>query len=297
MKEKELINIIKTTLNSEYIGDDCAFLKDLDIVISQDSLVEDVHFELDTITPYQLGWKSAMVNISDICASGAKPEYMTVALSIPEYIDEKFVEEFYMGIKEACEDIKVVGGDVTSSNKLYISIAIIGSTTGRKISSRSYAKAGFKIIVSGEHGNSSMGLALLKSDFKWNKRKKFVDAHLMPVAQRQFSKEISENIDCDYAMMDTSDGLADALMQIAKASNVTMQVYSSKIPHDNFVDINRILYGGEDYQLVACVPENILDYMSNYTIIGEVKNGKAGIMLDENFIDNIDDKVFNHFEK
>ena len=142
-----------------------------------------------------------------------------------------------------------------------------------------------------------MGLALLKSDFKWNKRKKFVDAHLMPVAQRQFSKEISENIDCDYAMMDTSDGLADALMQIAKASNVTMQVYSSKIPHDNFVDINRILYGGEDYQLVACVPENILDYMSNYTIIGEVKNGKAGIMLDENFIDNIDDKVFNHFEK
>ena len=71
MKEKEFIEIIKTTLNSDYIGDDCAYLKDLGIVVTQDSLVQDVHFKTDFATPYQLGYKSAMVNISDICASGA----------------------------------------------------------------------------------------------------------------------------------------------------------------------------------------------------------------------------------
>ena len=80
MKEKDFINTIKTVLNSKYIGDDCAYLEDLGIVVTQDSLVEDVHFKRCYITPYQLGWKSAMVNISDICASVAKPVYLTVSL-------------------------------------------------------------------------------------------------------------------------------------------------------------------------------------------------------------------------
>ena len=74
MNEKELIRIIKLNLNSEYIGDDCAYLKDLGIVVSQDSLIEDIHFRLDLITPFQLGYKSVMVNVSDICASGAEPK-------------------------------------------------------------------------------------------------------------------------------------------------------------------------------------------------------------------------------
>jgi thiamin-phosphate kinase len=161
MKEKELINIIKSVLNSEYIGDDCAYLKDLGIVVSQDSLVEDVHFSLSYTTAYQLGWKSVMVNISDICASGAEPKYLTIALSIPDYIDEKFVEEFYKGAKEACGDVKIVGGDITGADKLYISVTAIGSTGGRKISSRKNAKIGYKVIVSGEHGNSAKGLEIL----------------------------------------------------------------------------------------------------------------------------------------
>lgn len=86
MKEKELINIIKSTLNSSFIGDDCAYLKDLGIVITQDSLVEDIHFKTDYTTPFKLGWKAAAVNISDICASGAEPKYLTIALSLPKEI-------------------------------------------------------------------------------------------------------------------------------------------------------------------------------------------------------------------
>ena len=99
MKEKEFISTIKKILNSGYIGDDCAYLEDLGVVITQDSLVEDVHFSLKYSTPYQTGYKSVMVNISDICASGAEPKYLTIALSLPESTDENFVKEFYQGAK------------------------------------------------------------------------------------------------------------------------------------------------------------------------------------------------------
>ena len=107
MNEKSLIKLIKSTLNSsEYIGDDCAYLPDLGIVITQDSLVEDVHFKTSFITPYQLGFKTVMVNISDVCASGAEPEYLTISLSLPDYIDEKFVKDFYEGAQKASEKVK-----------------------------------------------------------------------------------------------------------------------------------------------------------------------------------------------
>ena len=99
MKEQDFIQIIKSILNSPYIGDDCAYLKDFGIVVSQDSLVEDIHFKKEFITPYQLGYKTVMVNISDICASGAKPKYLTISLSLPSNTDNGFVENFYKGAK------------------------------------------------------------------------------------------------------------------------------------------------------------------------------------------------------
>ncbi len=295
MKEKDLIQIIKSVLNSEYIGDDCANLPDLGIVVSQDSLVEDVHFKTDFITPFQLGYKSVMVNISDICASGAEPKYLTISLSLPKYIDEIFVKNFYEGAKMAAGDVKIVGGDLTGSDKIYISAAAIGSTKGRKISSRSSAKAGYKIIVSGEHGNSAYGLNMLLNSKIAPER--FIKAHLMPEAQREFSRQIAKNATEEYAMMDTSDGLADALIQIALASCVTATVDTSKIPHDPLVDIETVLYGGEDYQLVAAVPETLLKNLKDYTIIGEVKNDTPGLVIDGKFYKDIDKKLYNHFKE
>ena len=126
MNEINLIKKIKNTLKSQYIGDDCAYLKDLGIVISQDSLVEDVHFSKHMMSPYQIGYKSVMVNLSDIAASGAKPAYLTVALSLPKQIEDEAVVEFYEGAKFALKglDVEIVGGDITGSDKLYISISI-----------------------------------------------------------------------------------------------------------------------------------------------------------------------------
>lgn len=293
MKEKEFINIIKTTLNSDYIGDDCAYLKDLGIVVSQDNLVEGVHFLTKFSTPYQIGYKSAMVNISDIAASGAEPKFLTIGLSLPPNTDNEFVKEFYQGIKDACGDVQVVGGDITGSDKIFISVCAIGDTKNRKISSRSNAKIGYKIIVSGNHGSSGAGL---KELYK-NRKNKFTQSHLMPKAQVEFSRAIAQNIKEDYAMMDTSDGLMDALLQISQASGALLSIDFEKIPFDadlkQFDDYkDLIFYGGEDYQLVACVPEDF--EVSNSFVIGSVEEG-SGVEVNGIKIENFGQKLFNHF--
>ena len=295
MKEKEFIKIISNTLKSEYIGDDCAYLKDLGIVISQDNLVEDVHFSMKFTDAYKLGYKSAMVNISDIAASGAEPKYLTIGLSLPHNIGNEFVENFYKGLKAAPDQITIVGGDLTGSDKIFISITAIGLVKDRKISSRKNAKLGYKVIVSGQHGASAAGL----KDLFEGKQNKFTDVHLMPEAQVNFSSSISQNINTDYAMMDTSDGLMDALLQIAEASNVMLDVDFEKIPYDkdlekypNYKDL--ILYGGEDYQLVAWVPKDFEE--KNSYEIGKVIEGH-GVQINGEKILNAETKLYNHFKE
>ncbi len=307
MNEINLINKIKNTLKSQYIGDDCAYLKDLGIVISQDSLVEDVHFSKHMMSPYQIGYKSVMVNLSDIAASGAKPAYLTVALSLPKQIKDDAVIDFYEGAKYALEnlDVEIVGGDITGSDKLYISISVIGKTLNRKISSRSHAKIGHKIITSGVHGSSAAGLRILQNDLEPDKD--LIKAHLMPVAQIDFAKQISEQIQEDYAMMDTSDGLFDALFKIGSASECTMSVDFERILYDpkikeyfsDYKDL--ILFGGEDYQIVATVPVELLPSLKDYIIIGEVlpKEDCVIKLNTDNKVKKFNDlsnKCFNHFD-
>lgn len=306
MNEINLIKKIKNTLKSQYIGDDCAYLKDLGIVISQDSLVEDIHFNKHMMSPYQMGYKSVMVNLSDIAASGAKPAYLTVALSLPKDIKDDAVVDFYEGAKYALENlnVEIVGGDITGSDKLYISISVIGKTLNRKISSRSHAKIGHKIITSGVHGSSAAGLRILQNNLEPDKD--LIKAHLMPVAQIDFAKQISEQIQEDYAMMDTSDGLFDALFKIGSASECTMSVDFERILYDpkikeyfsDYKDL--ILFGGEDYQIVATVPVELLPSLKDYIIIGEVLP-KENCVIKLNTENNVEkfnelgNKCFNHF--
>ena len=310
MKEKEFIEIIKNTIGTDYIGDDCAYLKDLGIVVSQDSLVEDVHFKREFITPFQLGYKSVMVNISDICASGAKPKYLTISLSLPNNIDSDFVKEFYEGAKTACnphphplplgERVSIVGGDITSADKIYISVCAIGSAKGRNISSRKNAKVGYKVVVSGLHGSSCTGLKLLLNGKK--EPQKFIKAHLEPQAQIEFGQKAGTNILKPYAMMDTSDGLMDALSTIANESGILLEIDCDKIPHDKDIEQfdkweNMVLFGGEDYGLVAVVPQDF----EGGTQIGVAKNG-LGVDLKINgqvipySKQDVEDKIFNHFD-
>ena len=301
MKEKEFITIIKNTLNSPYIGDDCAYLKDLGIVVTQDSLVEDIHFSTKFISAFDLGFKAVMVNVSDVVASGAEPKYLTVSLSLPSNVKEDFVEEFYNGCKKACgNDVQIVGGDITGSEKIYISISAIGKTLGRNISSRKNAKIGQKVIVSGIHGSSSAGLKLLLEGK--NSPEKFIKSHINPVAQVEFGKNISTTVKEPYAMMDTSDGLMDGLSTIANESGVLLDIDFDKIPYDkdieqfeNWQDL--VLFGGEDYQILATVPQN---FQGGFEI-GVVKEGLGVNLKLRDKITNyskqdVEEKVFNHFK-
>ena len=300
MKEKDFINTIKSVLNSKYIGDDCAFLEDLNIVVTQDSLVEDIHFKTAYITPYQLGWKSAAVNISDICASGAEPLYLTVSLSLPQDASTEFVKEFYKGMQDAAGNAKIVGGDITGSDKIFISVTAIGSAKGRNISSRKNARIGQKIVVSGPHGSSAAGLKDLISG---KREGKFIKKHLMPEAKIEFSKKIAVTEKSAYAMMDTSDGLMDALSQIAENSKVMAEVDFTRIPYDkeleqyeNYRDL--IFYGGEDYELVAAV-----DDPQDFTVIGEIKEGEGITIQNLNgktvhyTKEDIEKNLYNHFKE
>lgn len=300
MKEKDFISIIKQTLNTEYIGDDCAYLKDLGIVVTQDSLVENIHFSLDYFTPYTLGYKSIAVNLSDIAASGAEAKYLTVSLSLPDRIENDFIKEFYKGCKAACQkSAEIVGGDITGSDKIFISVCAIGSTNGRNISSRKNAREGYKIVVSGEHGSSDTGLKLLQD--KQNKPQEIINKHLMPQAQIDFGKTIGENVKEPYAMMDTSDGLMDAICAIANESKVQAEIDFDKIPHNPLIEQfdnwqQSVLFGGEDYGLIAAIPEKY----SYGTQIGTIKSG-SGINLKMNgeilhlSSKDVETRIFNHF--
>ena len=285
MKEQDFIKIIKNQIGNDYIGDDCAHLKDLGIVVTQDSLVEDVHFKLGWCTPYQLGYKAVTVNISDVLASGAEPKYITIALSLPSNITESFVEEFYKGAKSALRGAKIVGGDLTGAEKVYISISAIGSTQGRRISSRKNAKAGYVVIGKGEFGKSSAGL---KELITGGNNKELIKAHLEPELEESFAKEIATQIDCDYAMMDTSDGLADALFQIAESSSVSINV-----------KLVEGIFGAEDYKLVAVVPKEFLPKISEYEIIGEaVEKQDYVLKIGDKEYKNYDELgAYNHFEE
>lgn len=275
MKEHDFITIIKKQTQSVFIGDDCAYLKDIEIVVTQDNFVQNVHFKTEWASPYQIGYKAAAVNVSDVLASGAKPKYLSIGLSLPN-VDNFFVQEFYRGIKAGSYGAEVIGGDITGSDKVFVSITAIGDAKGRNISSRKNAKSGYIVIVSDECGLSSVGLR----DLLDNKRDtKEILYHLEPPLNPSFSELIAKNVKEDYAMMDTSDGLADALFQIAKSSNVKIKTSDIKG-----------MFGAEDYNLVAVIPEKYLNLVSNFKCIGKVFD------FDGYYLE-IDNKKYSRYEE
>lgn len=282
MKELDFLKIIQDQTKSPYIGNDCAYIKELGIVISQDNFIEDVHFKREWSSPYQIGYKAASVNISDILASGGKPKFLSIGLSIPNLGDD-FIKELYRGIIAGSYGARIIGGDITAANKIFISITAIGKTDNRKISSRKNAKIGHVVIASGDFGISSEGLKALINGDNDNPA---IKIHLEPVLNIKFSEEISTKIKEDYAMMDTSDGLADALFKIAKASKVKIKT--------GFIEG---FFGAEDYNLVATVPENFLQEISNYKIIGYVeKFDGAYLEFDNNRFSSYNElKLYDHF--
>jgi len=310
-EEVFLKKIAKTLDNSSFLGDDCAYLEEYNLAISTDTLIEDVHFKLGqkngAISPYALGKKALLVNISDILASGAKPEYLTISLS--GNLDADFIENFYKGINDVCRKygLKVIGGDLTGGSKVSVSITIFGNTKGRTVSSRAKAKEGYIVLLAGEHGSSATGFKILSGKLNINEaeNKHFINAHIEPKLYPKISETIALNCKKPYAMMDTSDGLYDALKKISESSKTGFSINFDKIPKksvqykDNTTipDFNTVLFGGEDYGLLICISKDDFSAFGEKLIsLGAAKIGtvtKEKILINGKEIDR--DLRFEHF--
>jgi len=284
MKEIEYLNIIQNTLSdSSYLGDDCALLDEFGLYVTQDTLVENVHFILATTSPCELAQKAVNVNLSDLASNAALPLYITVSLSFPNKLGADFVNEFYKGIDICCEkfNIKVVGGDLTSSDRLVISICAIGKKCSDINISRSCAQVGDIVVTTGFHGDSAGGLNLLLAGKTTPEY--LIKKHLCPLPQIEKSKVIlnaASSVGVSrFAMMDTSDGLGDAVYKISKSSNVTLRIDTILVSDtlkatfsDEWKDL--ALWGGEDFELLFCVPQQVYDLLdkTQFYKIGVVTN-------------------------
>lgn len=287
---------IKNESTIKGVGDDCAVLHypDSEVLVTTDMLMEGVHFDLTYIDLQHLGYKSAMVNISDIFAMNGTPRQLTVSIALSKRFKVEDMDDFYSGLKLACDKwgVDIVGGDTTSSyTGLAISITCIGEARKDDIVYRNGAKDTDLICVSGDLGAAYMGLQLLEREKsvyyqQVDEARKKNDKHALEelrnfqpdfagkeyLLQRQLQTEARGDIIAQFrelgirptAMMDISDGLSSELMHICKESGCGCRIYEKNIPIDyqtavmaeemNMNVTTCALNGGEDYELLFTVP-------------------------------------------
>ena len=287
----------------EPIGDDCTVL-DMGsdaLVISTDMLVEDVHFLRGASSPEEVGYKSLMVNLSDVAAMGATPTAVLLSLSLSEATQGEWVEGFMRGFYEGCAKygVALVGGDTTASrDKIAINVVAIGRTQMANIKRRSAAKVGDIIAVTGKLGISSKGLVdIMFGDLNTAAAK----------AHRRGQARVAEGVWLGtrtevHAMMDISDGIASDIKHIMELSNVGATIELSHIPTD--YDIRFATTGGEDYELLLTVDPNAFMDVAEalrlatgtpLTAIGRITEGCELVWLDNGAPAEIELKGFTHF--
>lgn len=285
------------------VGDDCAVLdygRDRQVLVTTDLLMEGVHFDLQYTPLKHLGYKSAMVNLSDIYAMNGRPRQMTVSLALSKRFKVEDLEDFYSGLRLACDAhcCDIVGGDTTSSlTGLAISITCIGDVEKDKAVYRSGAKDNDLICVTGDLGAAYMGLQLLEREKSvynaqirearqrgedisslppfepdFSGREYLLERQLKPEARKDIIEELAKADIVPTAMMDISDGLSSELHHICKQSNAGCRIYEERLPLDfqtaamaeelNMNVTTCALNGGEDYELVFTVPLAMHDRVS-----------------------------------
>ncbi len=247
----------------EGIGDDCAILPvgDEALVFTSDMLNEGVHFLTDKSTAYQIGYKSLMVNISDVAAMGAKPAATLLSLALPEERFGEWSVEFMKGYHAASKKygVKLVGGDTTKSKSgVCVSVTAIGRAPLANIKRRSAAKVGDVIMVTGRLGASAAGLRdILAGKLKTRNAK----AHLMPEARVEEGVWLGKQSEV-RAMMDISDGIGSDLQHILDNSKKSAVIVEQKIPIAKGATINDAFCGGEDYELLLTVDRGKADELA-----------------------------------
>lgn len=290
------------------IGDDAAVLdyQDKLTLVTTDLLLEGVHFDLTYVPLKHLGYKSAVVNFSDIYAMNGYPRQITVSIGLSKRFSVEDMEELYSGIRFACDvyGVDLVGGDTSASlTGLSISITCIGEGEKGKVVYRNGAHETDLICVSGDLGAAYMGLQLLEREkrvFQGEKdftpdfsgKEYLLERQLKPEARKDIIEKLRKANVLPTAMMDISDGLSSELLHISKESHVGCRVYEDRIPIDyqtavmaeqfNMNLVTAALNGGEDYELLFTVPltdHEKVSEMEGIKIIGHITKAELGNFL------------------
>ncbi len=299
--EFEIINRLKKWFPE--IGDDAAKfgLREIPIV-STDSFVVGEHFG-SYFTPYDMGYKALAASISDIAACGGTPRYALVSVGLKDGNIE-FVKGFYEGVKTVSEmyDVKIIGGDTTKSNTVFINVVVIGET--KRFIGRNGAQAGDIICVTGKIGSSAGGLIALQNRVKSVLTKK----HLNPLPRVNEGQKL---VDYATSMIDVSDGLLIDLSHILEDSQVGAEIWRTKIPISKEVRqitnklsislMDFVMNGGEDFELLFTIPKDKLNKAKkkvDFTEIGEiieVKSQESKVKIIDEEGNEIAIKGFDHF--
>ena len=270
--EQGLLKLIQPYCLPNTIGDDGAIVRvspERELVVTTDVLVDGVHFSDRTTTPYDVGWRSVAANLSDLAAMGAQPLGITVGLSLPPDLPVAWLEQLYCGM-QACltrYGTGIIGGDLTRSSVTTVSITALGEVNSDRAIRRSTARVGDAIVITGYHGNAHGGLQLLLQPelgqhLTPKEREILITAHQRPQPRLDILPQLEELQVFQVAGMDSSDGLADAIVQICRASGVGARLDRAAIPLSSsltrlFPDtaLASALDGGEDFELVLCLPQ------------------------------------------
>ena len=292
--EHSLLSKLQCVCPQDLVGDDGAVLTinpDRSLVVTTDVLVDKVHFSDRTTTAFDVGWRAAAANLSDLAAMGAEPLGITVGLSLPGEQEVNWVEELYQGMN-ACLGIyqtPIVGGDICRSTVASIAITAFGQVSPQKVIRRSQAKPGDAIVITGLHGISRGGLELLLdsskgSGLEFPERERLILAHQRPKPRLDILRYLAKiPPEIAIAGMDSSDGLADAIIQICRCSGVGATINKESLTiFPGLIKLAEVktawewlLYGGEDFELVLCLPKNfaaelVKELGCEAAVIGEV---------------------------
>ena len=298
----------KNASTIQSVGDDAAVIDHFgkQTVISTDLLIEGIHFDLMYMPLKHLGYKSVVVNVSDIYAMNATPTQITMSIALSNKISLEAIDEFYEGVYAACEKygVDLVGGDTTSSQKGFIiSVTAIGEVTPDKFVKRSTAEKGDLICVSGFLGGAFLGLTLMEREKRiylenpqiqpdLEGEDYIVGRLLKPEARKDIIEFLTANEITPTSMMDVSDGLSSEVLHISKQSNLGCRLYEEKIPiHPSAkqaafkfgLDATICaLSGGEDYELIFTVKQEDYDKITlseEISVIGYMAELEEGCKI------------------
>jgi len=287
---------IKNQSSVTGIGDDAAVIDagDKYLLVTTDMLLEGIHFDLSYMPIKHLGYKSVVVNLSDIAAMNGIPKQITTNLGLSNRFSLEAVDTLYEGIKEACRHYKVdlVGGDTTSSvSGMVLSITALGEVEKDRIAYRKGAKENDILCVTGDLGAAYLGLQILEREkqvFLTNpemqpqldEHEYLVHRQLKPEARTDFIHDLKEAQVVPTAMIDISDGLASDVMHICQQSNTGVNIYEDKLPFDQFMietaaafkidPVTCALNGGEDYELLFTIGQEDFEKLKNHPDISTI---------------------------